>query len=77
MRLQQREFSKRLQHMGGTGAQTRQQIHPPPPYFARPPCMHQRTHRLHMQAPRRCPHPPLCGCMLTSKKASTNWGFKS
>ena len=76
-RLQRRDFGKRLQHMGGTGPQTRPQIHPPPTYSARPPCMHQRTHRLHMQAFRRCPPPPLCGCMLTSKKASTHWGFKS
>ena len=57
MQLQRREFGKRFQRMGGTGPQTRPQIHPPSTYSARPPCMHQHTHRLHMQAPRRCPHP--------------------
>ena len=73
--LQRREFGKRLQHMGGTGPKTRPQIHPPPTYSARLPCMHQRTHRLHMQAPRRCPHTSPVWLYFDPRKASTHWGF--
>ena len=75
MQLQRREFGKRLQHMGGTGPQTGPQIHPPPPYSARPPSMHQRTHRLHMQAPRRCSHPSPVWLYVDLRKASTHPGF--
>ena len=36
----------------------------------------QHTHPHHMQAPWRRPaFPPLYGCMLTSAKAGTHWGF--
>ena len=73
--LQRREFGKRLHHIGGTGTQTRPQIHRPPTYSARPPCMHQRTHRLQNQAPRRCQHPSPVWLYVDLRKASTHWGF--
>ena len=75
MQLQRREYGKRLQRMGAAGPQTRPHIHPPPVYSARPPCMHQHTHRLHMQAPRRCPHPSPVWLYVDLRKASSHWGF--
>ena len=71
--LRRREFGKRLQHTGGTGPQTRPQKDPPPTYSARSPCMHEHTQRLHMQAPRRCPHPSPVWLYVDLRK--TRWGF--